>query len=152
VLILPEGAVIFRAQGTQVALVDSTDRVHLVPVQVGTIYGTTMEILSGLKPDDRVVNNPPAGLLNGDKVRIVPGTRGYNIPVYPPATTGLLAPSAVVPASASALQGDAPPMSGPGLRHGHLSGPPGHGRHDGPRDNVRAMPEERFVPEAGGQR
>ena len=95
---------------------------------------------------------PPAGLLNGDKVRIVPGTRGYNIPVYPPATTGLLAPSAVVPASASALQGDAPPMSGPGLRHGHLSGPPGHGPHDGPRDNVRAMPEERFVPEAGGQR
>jgi membrane fusion protein (multidrug efflux system) len=126
VLILPLGALIFRAQGTQVALVDSTDHVHLVPVQVGTIYGTTMEILSGLKPDDRVVNNPPAGLLDGDKVRVVAGTRGYNVPVYPSAA-------------------HTPPLASPAVA-------PGHGSHGGPRDNVRAMPEERSVPEAGGPR
>nr|WP_254454695.1 efflux RND transporter periplasmic adaptor subunit [Acetobacter estunensis] len=79
ILILPQGAIIFRAEGTEVAVVDSTNHVHLVPVKVGTLLGKTLQILSGVKPTDRIINNPSAGLLDGDEVRIVKGTPGYNM-------------------------------------------------------------------------
>ncbi|BCI67643.1 efflux RND transporter periplasmic adaptor subunit [Acetobacter aceti] len=84
ILILPQGALIFRAEGMQVAVVDPTDHVHLVPIKVGTVLGTTVQVLSGINRSDRIINNPSAGLLDGDKVRIVPGTRGYNMPSTPP--------------------------------------------------------------------
>ncbi|MCE0744640.1 efflux RND transporter periplasmic adaptor subunit [Acetobacter sicerae] len=84
ILILPQGALIFRAEGMQVAVVDPTDHVHLVPVKVGTVLGTTVQVLAGVNRSDRIINNPSAGLLDGDKVRIVPGTRGYNMPSTPP--------------------------------------------------------------------
>lgn len=79
-LILPEGALIFRAQGMQVALVDDNNRIRLHNVTVGTNLGTMVQILGGLKPTDRVVNNPSAGLLDGQEVRIVDSTPGYNAP------------------------------------------------------------------------
>ncbi|ATJ91177.1 MULTISPECIES: efflux RND transporter periplasmic adaptor subunit [Acetobacter] len=85
-LILPEGAIIFRAEGTQVALVDDSNHVHLVNVMVGTNLGTTVQILSGVKKTDRVVNSPSAGLLDGQEVRIVKGTPGYNLPSKKPAS------------------------------------------------------------------
>lgn len=84
ILILPQGALIFRAEGMQVAVVDPTDHVHLVPIKVGTVLGTTVQVLSGVNRSDRIINNPSAGLLDGDKVRIVPGTRGYNMPSTQP--------------------------------------------------------------------
>ncbi|MGO3517751.1 MAG: efflux RND transporter periplasmic adaptor subunit [Acetobacter cibinongensis] len=84
-LILPEGALVFRAEGAQVALVDETDHVHLVNVTVGTNLGTTLQILSGVKKTDRIINNPSAGLLDGQKVRVVKGTPGYNMPPKKPA-------------------------------------------------------------------
>ncbi|GAN62887.1 multidrug efflux pump acriflavin resistance protein AcrB/AcrD/AcrF [Acetobacter indonesiensis NRIC 0313] len=85
-LILPEGALVFRAEGTQVALVDDTNHVHLVNVTVGTNLGTTLQILRGVKKTDRVINNPSAGLLDGQEVRIVKGTPGYNVPPKKPAS------------------------------------------------------------------
>ncbi|ARW09420.1 efflux RND transporter periplasmic adaptor subunit [Acetobacter ascendens] len=84
-LILPLGAIVFRAEGTQVALVDDTNHVHLVSVTLGTNFGTTVQILRGVKKTDRVINNPSAGLLDGQEVRIVKGTPGYNLPSTPPA-------------------------------------------------------------------
>ncbi|WP_281701901.1 efflux RND transporter periplasmic adaptor subunit [Acetobacter malorum] len=84
-LILPEGAIIFRAEGTQVALVDDSNHVHLVGVTVGTNLGTTVQILRGVKKTDRVVNSPSAGLLDGQSVRIVKGTPGYNVASKKPA-------------------------------------------------------------------
>lgn len=79
ILILPEGAIIFRAEGTQVAKVIN-NHAHLVNVKVGINFGTTVQILSGITKDDRVVANPTADLLDGDEVRIVPTTPGYNTP------------------------------------------------------------------------
>lgn len=83
-LILPEGALVFRAEGTQVAVVDDSDLVHLVNVTVGTNLGTTLQILRGVKKTDRIINNPSAGLLDGQKVRVVKGTPGYNMPSKKP--------------------------------------------------------------------
>ncbi|MBS0965477.1 efflux RND transporter periplasmic adaptor subunit [Acetobacter okinawensis] len=86
-LILPEGAIVFRQEGTQVALVDDSNHVHLVNVALGRDLGTTVEVQRGVKKTDRVINNPSAGLLDGQLVRIVKGTPGYNVPPTPPAST-----------------------------------------------------------------
>jgi membrane fusion protein (multidrug efflux system) len=76
-LTLPEEALIFRAQGLQVALVDAHNRVHLQNIALGENLGETVQVLSGLTADARVVNNPPAGLLEGELVQSVTPAAGY---------------------------------------------------------------------------
>ena len=76
VLIVPEQALLFRAQGMQVALVRPDGTVHLQDVKLGLNLGQTVQVLSGLKPDDRLVNNPSAGLLEGEAVHVVVGAKG----------------------------------------------------------------------------
>jgi multidrug efflux pump subunit AcrA (membrane-fusion protein) len=48
--------------------------VALVPVTIGHDYGDSLEVTSGLRPDDRLVVNPPDSLANGQKVQVA-GTR-----------------------------------------------------------------------------
>jgi membrane fusion protein (multidrug efflux system) len=71
VLTVPEQALIFRAAGIQVAIVDPQRRVHLRNVTLGENLGEAVQITSGLAPGDKLVNNPPAGLLEGARVRPV---------------------------------------------------------------------------------
>ena len=78
ILIIPEGALVFRAQGMQVAIVDDDNRIRLRNVTVGTNLGTKVQVLAGIGPKDRIVNNPSAGLLEGQKVYLVGATTGYN--------------------------------------------------------------------------
>jgi membrane fusion protein (multidrug efflux system) len=77
VLILPEQALLFRAQGMQVAVLDDQDRVHLQNVVLGHNLGTEVQIVSGLQATDKVVGNPSLGLLEGQPVKIVQPVRGY---------------------------------------------------------------------------
>jgi len=70
-LTIPEQALIFRAEGTQVALVDALNRVHLRSVTLGENLGQIVQVTSGLSASDRLVNNPPAGLLEGQQVQPV---------------------------------------------------------------------------------
>ncbi|WP_207001299.1 efflux RND transporter periplasmic adaptor subunit [Trinickia mobilis] len=67
---IPASALIFRAEGLQVAVVDANSHARLRDVRVGTDYGSTVEIVSGLKVDDRVIDNPPDSLAEGDVVRL----------------------------------------------------------------------------------
>ncbi len=76
ILIVPEQALMFRAEGMQVALVGPHDTVHLQDVTLGHNLGQTVQIVSGLSPDDRLINNPSAGLLEGETVQPVPGAPG----------------------------------------------------------------------------
>jgi len=78
ILILPEAALIFRAQGMQVATVTPQNRIRLVSVQVGVNFGTTAQILSGVTEQDRVVSYPTADMLDGQEVKVVNPTPGYN--------------------------------------------------------------------------
>ncbi|HEX4153100.1 MAG TPA: efflux RND transporter periplasmic adaptor subunit [Steroidobacteraceae bacterium] len=71
---IPTGALIFREQGVQVAVVDKHDRVKLEPVTLGRNLGTDMEVLAGLGPADRVIDSPSDSLSDGDVVRVVGGT------------------------------------------------------------------------------
>lgn len=77
VLTMPEAALIFRADGAQVAIVDAQNRVHLRNVTLGQNLGQTVQVTSGLSPGDKLVNNPPAGLLEGQAVQAVTPVKGY---------------------------------------------------------------------------
>ena len=76
VLTVPEQALIFRAAGIQVAVIDPRRRVHLRNVTLGENLGESVQITSGLAPTDKLVNNPSAGLLEGARVRpVLPAPR-----------------------------------------------------------------------------
>jgi membrane fusion protein, multidrug efflux system len=77
VLTIPEAALIFRQNGAQVAVVDAQNHVHLRNVILGQNLGKTIQITSGLSPGDKLVNNPSAGLLDGQAVRPVTPAKGY---------------------------------------------------------------------------
>jgi multidrug efflux pump subunit AcrA (membrane-fusion protein) len=68
---LPVNAFIFRSDGLQVATVGSDNRVLLHSVTVGRDFGTSLEVISGIGPDDLVVVNPPDSLAAGTTVRPV---------------------------------------------------------------------------------
>jgi RND family efflux transporter MFP subunit len=67
---IPSTALVTGNQGTQVAILDSNDKVVLKNVQLGRDFGDSVEILAGLSPSDRIINNPPETLAAGDTVRV----------------------------------------------------------------------------------
>ncbi|GAC1503979.1 MAG: efflux RND transporter periplasmic adaptor subunit [Steroidobacteraceae bacterium] len=67
-LVVPTNVLLFRPEGTRVALVGGTGRVHLASVKLGTDFGSSVEVLSGLDPNDRIVQNPADSLADGDVV------------------------------------------------------------------------------------
>jgi RND family efflux transporter MFP subunit len=83
VVTMPEAALIFRADGAQVAIVDRQNRVHLRNVTLGQNLGQTVQVTSGLSSGDKLVNNPPAGLLEGQSVQPVTPATGYAMAAQP---------------------------------------------------------------------
>jgi len=67
---LPASALMFRAEGLEVATVGRDNRIVMKPITIATDLGTQIIVGSGLGAADRVVNNPPDSLSNGDRVRI----------------------------------------------------------------------------------
>jgi RND family efflux transporter MFP subunit len=76
-LVVPTNVLLFRPEGTRVALVDSGGRVHLTSVKLGTDFGTSVEVLRGLNASDRIVLNPADSLADGDVVTLpAPSPKG----------------------------------------------------------------------------
>jgi membrane fusion protein (multidrug efflux system) len=71
ILIVPSQALLFRAEGMQVAKVDASDRVHLQDVTVGDNLGLDVQVLSGLTATDKIVASPSLGLVEGQQVKVV---------------------------------------------------------------------------------
>jgi RND family efflux transporter MFP subunit len=67
---IPTSALIFRERGMEVATIAPGDTVELKPITLGRNLGTEVEVVSGLKLSDRLINSPPDSLASGDKVRI----------------------------------------------------------------------------------
>ncbi|OOV94776.1 efflux RND transporter periplasmic adaptor subunit [Pseudomonas sp. MF4836] len=67
---IPASALIFRAAGTQVALIDSARHVHLRSIHIGLDLGERLVIDQGLTPVDQVIDNPPDALREGDLVQL----------------------------------------------------------------------------------
>jgi len=76
---IPTSALVFQEHGTQVAVVTEDNRVHFKPIEVTKILDNIIELTSGVSASDRIINNPSAALLEGDKVRIVTPAAGYDI-------------------------------------------------------------------------
>jgi RND family efflux transporter MFP subunit len=75
---VPASALIFNRSGLQVAIVDRENRIILKPITISRDLGSEVEIASGVVADDRVVINPPDGVVTGDQVRVAgaPGAPG----------------------------------------------------------------------------
>jgi RND family efflux transporter MFP subunit len=70
-LAVPAGALIFDRKGLRVATVGADNKVTLKPVTIARDLGQVVEIGSGLTAEDRVIESPPDGLVDGDPVRVV---------------------------------------------------------------------------------
>jgi RND family efflux transporter MFP subunit len=71
--LIPVNTLIFRSQGLHVGVVKD-GKVVLTPVTAGHDFGNQIEIVSGLKPDDQVIINPPDSIIHGQQVQIVQAT------------------------------------------------------------------------------
>jgi len=71
-LSVPTNALLFRPEGTRVAVVDAQSRVHLRSVNLGRNLGDSVEVLDGVAPADRLVLNPADSLADGDAVAVAP--------------------------------------------------------------------------------
>jgi RND family efflux transporter MFP subunit len=76
---IPSTALVFQERGSQVALVTEDDRVHLQNITVSRLLDNAVEVSEGISPSDRIINNPSAALLEGDKVRVVTPAPGYDL-------------------------------------------------------------------------
>ena len=68
VLTIPTTALVFRESDLQVAVVGPGRRVELKQITLGRNLGNDVRVLGGLSPSDRVINNPPDSLINGEVV------------------------------------------------------------------------------------
>ncbi|HEV7410394.1 MAG TPA: efflux RND transporter periplasmic adaptor subunit, partial [Bradyrhizobium sp.] len=67
---IPSTALVTGYQGAQVATVDGNGKVVFKSVKLGRDLGDSVEVLAGLSPSDRVINNPPETLAAGDAVQV----------------------------------------------------------------------------------
>ena len=70
VVTLPNNTLLFRAQGLQVGIVKPDNSVELHDIKVGRDFGTTIEIVQGVTPSDKVIVNPSDSLTTGTMVRV----------------------------------------------------------------------------------
>src|SRR6202165_2012935 len=71
---IPSTALVTGNQSMQVATLDGNNKVVLKSVQLGRDLGDSVEIIAGLTPSDRIINNPPETLAAGDTVRLAAAT------------------------------------------------------------------------------
>jgi RND family efflux transporter MFP subunit len=74
-LTIPADTLLFRSEGLQVGVVRG-DHAELVPITIGRDYGSTVEVINGLKPTDQVIVNPSDSLTAGAPVRIAAQAAG----------------------------------------------------------------------------
>ncbi|MBT2335210.1 efflux RND transporter periplasmic adaptor subunit [Variovorax paradoxus] len=71
-LTVPANALLFRAEGTRIAVVDAQGRIGLRAVTLGRNYGESVEVIDGIGGNDRMVLNPSDSLAEGDVVTVAP--------------------------------------------------------------------------------
>jgi RND family efflux transporter MFP subunit len=72
---LPPSALIIGAKGTQVAVVGADGKAQLRTITIGRDEGKVVEVIAGLAPNDRVIDNPPDSLQTGDPVKVLANAR-----------------------------------------------------------------------------
>ena len=69
-ILVPGNALLFRAEGLRAVIIDENHKTHLQALTIGRDYGTTLEILGGVKLEDRIIINPADSLENGQTVNV----------------------------------------------------------------------------------
>ncbi len=69
-LTLPANTLIFRADGSQVAI-EKDGRVELRSIKMGRDHGPTFEVLEGVTAGDKVIINPPDSLVDEAMVKVM---------------------------------------------------------------------------------
>ncbi len=72
---IPVNAMLFRAEGPQVAVVGNDGKVHLRRISIGRDFGATLEIVGGVDVNDQIIINPSDSLEENQQVHVAkPGT------------------------------------------------------------------------------
>ncbi|MEA3083452.1 MAG: hypothetical protein QOC89_1149 [Paraburkholderia sp.] len=69
-LMVPGNALLFRAEGPRIAVVDANGNVVLHKIVIAQDLGQSLEIESGLEASDKVIINPSDSIADGDHVQI----------------------------------------------------------------------------------
>jgi RND family efflux transporter MFP subunit len=70
---VPATALMPVNNGMQVAVLGGDNKVVLKPIQLGRDFGDSVEVIAGLAPQDRVIDQPPDTLQTGDSVQLAAG-------------------------------------------------------------------------------
>ena len=70
-LMVPGNALLFRAEGPRLAVVDAKGTVQLRKIVIAQDLGQSLEIESGIEPNDKVIINPSDSIADGDHVQIM---------------------------------------------------------------------------------
>lgn len=70
-VVISSAATMFRSEGLRVGVVVKGNTAKLVPIVIGEDDGSTVQIVSGLKPGDQVIQDPPDSLIDSEKVTVV---------------------------------------------------------------------------------
>lgn len=70
-LSLPSNSIMFGVEGTQIEIVNAQGKIEVEKVKLGRNFGQTVEVLSGVNANDRVVSNPSESLTAGTFVSVV---------------------------------------------------------------------------------
>lgn len=102
-LTVPVNTIIFRAEGSQVALVNQDSKVSFHPITIGRDFGATVEVLGGVEASDPIIINPSDGLEQGQQVHVAqpagqPAGQPAVQPVAQPAVPSGASPGAMQPA------------------------------------------------------
>ena len=76
--LVPAAALIFRREGMRVGTVINGNVAHLVPVVIGEDDGASVQIVTGLNAGDKVIQDPPDSLIDGEKVFVEPPGKTSN--------------------------------------------------------------------------
>jgi multidrug efflux pump subunit AcrA (membrane-fusion protein) len=68
---VPSDTMLFRSEGPRVGMVQD-GHARLMPITIGHDYGTSLEVLAGLSPQDDVIVDPSDSLTDGMPVQIAP--------------------------------------------------------------------------------
>jgi len=90
---VPVNSLLFRSEGLRAVVVDANHKARLQSITIGRDYGTTLEVINGLSPDQWIVLNPPDSLDDGQQVNVkqvanpIPPDASTTPPVQPNAST-----------------------------------------------------------------
>jgi RND family efflux transporter MFP subunit len=68
-LTIPANTLLFRSEGLRVGVVRN-GHAELAPITIGRDFGSTVEVVAGLRPTDQVIVNPSDSLTSGNPVQV----------------------------------------------------------------------------------